>query len=329
DAFTKTERLILNEKQGNKKREKAVRKATSILRKVNPEKAFHELSVMKKQAEDFLQTDFYKAQSKQLQRFTPSGGQLFAETLKYIETLEKLFAVKKEEFIKDFLLSHVSSFNKTYPKSHGKRENAIAILSSNELKNFYDKGVEEGVLQPIASYKGCKNLHDKMNQAKNGSKSVIERKEQEGNLREIGKSIIGIINDIKKYREAILNCKHFQNPYVKEKEKYPFRSKLCQKMIDIYQERIAGYQEQVRQNLTRIGEIFKSMPQETRSLCGVEEFEESMDNMHEANQVDENFDSALSNIQNKLDTQLERTENPSTELEEALYVKSRTEVTRL
>lgn len=49
-----------------------------------------------------------------------------------------------------------------------------------------------------------------MNQAKNESKSVIERKEQEENLREIGKSIIGIINNIKKYREAILNCKHFQ-----------------------------------------------------------------------------------------------------------------------
>ncbi|MFP3035965.1 MAG: hypothetical protein ACEY3A_03005 [Wolbachia sp.] len=60
DAFTKTERLILNEKQDNKKREKAVRKATSILRKVNPEKAFHELSVMKKQAKDFCKPIFIK-----------------------------------------------------------------------------------------------------------------------------------------------------------------------------------------------------------------------------------------------------------------------------
>jgi hypothetical protein len=99
-------------------------------------------------------------------------------------------------------------------------------------------------------------------------------------------------------------------------------------MIDIYQERIAGYQEQIRQNLTQIREIFKSMPQETKSLCGVEEFEESMDNMHKAKQVDENFDLVLSNIQSKLDIQLERTGNPSTELEEALHVKNRTEVTR-
>jgi len=27
---------------------------------------------------------------------------------------------------------------------------------SNELKNFYDKSVEKGVLQPLASYKECK-----------------------------------------------------------------------------------------------------------------------------------------------------------------------------
>ncbi len=101
-----------------------------------------------------------------------------------------------------------------------------------------------------------------------------------------------------------------------------------QKMIDIYQERIAGYQEQIRQNLTQIRKIFKSMPQETKSLCCVEEFEESMDNMHEAKQVDENFDLVLSNIQSKLDIQLERTGNPSIELEEALHVKRRTEVTR-
>ncbi|MGL9731905.1 MAG: hypothetical protein ACR5KX_03810 [Wolbachia sp.] len=99
-------------------------------------------------------------------------------------------------------------------------------------------------------------------------------------------------------------------------------------MIDIYQERIAGYQEKISQNLTQIREIFKSMPQETKNLCGVEEFEESMDNMHEAKQVDENFDLVLSNIQSKLDVQLERTGNSSTELEGALHVKSRTEVTR-
>ncbi|MDM8335656.1 hypothetical protein [Wolbachia pipientis] len=61
------------------------------------------------------------------------------------------------------MLNHISLFYKKYPKSHGKGKDTIAILPSNELKNFYDKGVEEGVLQPMASYKECKNLYDKMN----------------------------------------------------------------------------------------------------------------------------------------------------------------------
>ncbi|MDR1139264.1 MAG: hypothetical protein LBJ80_00990 [Rickettsiales bacterium] len=275
---------------------------------------------------------------KKLKKAQPltSNKQDFEDALGYIESQEKAIGITLEELreykknsIKIFLLDYTNPLKKKHPKSHGKREDAISILSSNELKNFYDKSIEEGVLQPMASYKECKNLYDRMNQMENESKGMIERKERKENLKEIGKSIVKTINDIKKYREAILNCKHFQNSYIKEKEEHPFRGKSCQKMVDIYQERIAGYQEKICQNLTQIREIFKGMPQETRSLCGVEEFEESMDNMHEAKQVDENFDSALSNIQNKLDTQLERTENPSTELEEALHVKSRTEVTRL
>lgn len=322
DAFTKTEHLILNEKQDNKKREKAIRKTISILRKINPEKAFNELSVIKKQAEDFLQTDFYKAQSKPLQGFAPSGGQLFAEVLKYIETLEKLSEVKREGLVKDFLLNHVSSLNKKYPKSQGKREDAITILSSNELKNFYNKGVEEGILQPMVSYKECRNLY---NQMKNESKSIIKREEREENLKKIDKSIVSAINDIKKHREAILNCKDFQSSYIKEKKEHPFRGNACQKMIDIYQERIAGYQEKICQNLSQIKAILKSAPQE---MDDVEELEEIIDGMHEAKQCDENFDSALiclSNIQNELDIQLE---NPSTELR-VFHINVKTEVTRL
>ncbi len=307
-AFTKTEHLILNEKQGDKKREKAIRKTVGILRKINPEKAFNELSVIKKQAEDFLQTDFYKAQSKPLQGFAPSGVQLFAEVLKYIETLEKLAEVKKEELVKDFLLNHVSSLNKKYPKSQGKREDAITILSSDELKNFYNKGVEEGILQPMVSYKECRNLY---NQMKNESKSIIKREEREENLKKIDKSIVSAINDIKKHREAILNCKDFQSSYTKEKKEHPFRGNACQKMIDIYQGKIAGYQEKICQNLSQIKAILKSVPQE---MDDVEELEEIIDGMHEAKQFDENCDSALiclSNIQNKLDVQLE---SPLTEL---------------
>ncbi|MFP3027219.1 MAG: hypothetical protein ACEY3L_13665 [Wolbachia sp.] len=316
NAFTEAESLILNEKQDNKKRERAIKKATSILKKINPEKAFNELSVIKKQAEDFLQTDFYKVQSKPLPGFATSGAQLFAETLKYIETLEKLSEVKKEDLTKSFLLNYISSLNKKYPKSQGKREDAIRILSSDELKNFYNKGVEEGILQPLVSYKECRNLYDKMSQTKN--ECIIKKEDQV----KASKSITSIISDIKKCREAVLNCKNFQSSYIKEKAEHPFRGTSCQKMIDIYQERIAGYQEKIRQNLNQIRAILKDTPQD------VEEFKEIINCVHEAEQYDEIFDSALiclSNIQNKLDIQ---PENPLTELR-ASQINVEIELTRL
>lgn len=56
------------------------------------------------------------------------------------------------------------------------------------------------------------------------------------------------------------------------------------KMIDIYQERIVGYQEKIRQNLNQIKAILKSAPQE---MDDVEEFEEIIDDIHEAKQCDE------------------------------------------
>lgn len=313
NAFTEAESLILNEKQDNKKRERAIKKATSILKKINPEKAFNELSVIKKQAEDFLQTDFYKAQSKPLPGFATSGAQLFAETLKYIETLEKLSEVKKEDLTKSFLLNYISSLNKKYPKSQGKREDAIRILSSDELKNFYNKGVEEGILQPLVSYKECRNLYDKMSQTKN--ECITKKEEHE----KASKSITSIISDIKKCREAVLNCKNFQSSYIKEKAEHPFRGTSCQKMIDIYQERIAGYQEKIRQNLNQIRAILKDTPQDVKEIINC---------VHEAEQYDEIFDSALiclSNIQNKLDIQ---PENPLTELR-ASQINVEIELTRL
>lgn len=236
--------------------------------------------------------------------------------MKYIETLEKLSEVKKEDLTKSFLLNYISSLNKKYPKSQGKREDAIRILSSDELKNFYNKGVEEGILQPLVSYKECRNLYDKMSQTKN--ECIIKKEEHE----KASKSITSIISDIKKCREAVLNCKNFQSFYIKEKAEHPFRGTSCQKMIDIYQERIAGYQEKIRQNLNQIRAILKDTPQD------VEEFKEIINCVHEAEQYDEIFDSALiclPNIQNKLDIQ---PENPLTELR-ASQINVEIELTRL
>ncbi len=175
----------------------------------------------------------------------------------------------------------------------------------------------------MASYKECRNLYDKMNQIKNESKSIIKREEREENSKKIDKSIVSAINDIKKHREAILNCKDFQSSYIKEKKEHPFRGNACQKMIDIYQERIVGYQEKIRQNLNQIKAILKSAPQEMD-----EELEEIIDGIHEAKQFDEDFDSALiclSNMQNEPDIQLE---NPPTELRVS-HINVKTKLIRL
>ncbi|TVS97126.1 hypothetical protein COM42_002300, partial [Wolbachia pipientis] len=99
----------------------------------------------------------------------------------------------------------------------------------------------------------------------------------------------------------------------------------CQKMIDIYQERIAEYQEKIRQNLNQIRAILKDTPQDVED---VEELEEIINCAHEAEQYDEIFDSALiclPNIQNKLDIQ---PENPLTELR-ASQINFEIELTRL
>ncbi|MFL3877249.1 hypothetical protein [Wolbachia endosymbiont of Trichogramma kaykai] len=92
-------------------------------------------------------------------------------------------------------------------------------------------------------------------------------------------------------------------------------------MIDIYQERIAGYQE-ISSKPNQISAILKDTPQD------VEEFKEIINCVNEAEQYDEIFDLALiclPNIQNKLDLQ---PENPLTELR-ASQINVEIELTRL
>ncbi|WP_395463496.1 hypothetical protein [Wolbachia endosymbiont of Cantharis cryptica] len=339
----------LNNAKSEKKKNETKKKIAEVLSEVNTEETRKNLLELKEQAKDFLKSvketqekdqkkraelkkkltdntqstietieNFRRSQEELLLPFGSVGPQLFVEILKYIESLEKLAEVIKDELVKNFLLNRIKSLNKKHPELQDEREDAIRVLSSGELREVYNKDVKEGLLQPMASYEECKSLYDKMNQ--------MVWKE---NLKKIDKSIVSAINDIKKYREAILNCKNFQSSYVQEKKEHPFRGNACQKMIDIYQERIAGYQEKICKNLTQIRELFKSMPQK---ICSVKEFEELMDGMHKAKQFDEDFYSAalicLSNIQYKLDTQLKTMENPPTELR-VPHTNAQTELTRL
>lgn len=334
NAFIKTEHIILNGKQGSKERKKAIEKAIGILRKMSQDKALGELSIMKVQAKDFLQSDFYQVQSKQLEGFAPSGAQLFAETLKYIESLEKLSQVKKDELVKDFLENHVKSLNKKYPKLQSRRKDAIAILSSDELRKIYNDGVRNGILQPMATHKEFKDLTNRLDNARNKLQEIIERKELEKDLETIDTSIVNAVNEIKKHREAIHNCKNFQNPYIKEKEEHPLRGNACQKMIDIYQERIVEHQKKIYQSLIPISELFKNMPQTIKDLPNVKEFQEIMDDVQkESNiqQADGKIGQALIcllNARNRLAVQLEQVKDPSTEFS-LLRINTETKITRL
>ncbi|APR98333.2 hypothetical protein ASM33_03465 [Wolbachia endosymbiont of Folsomia candida] len=334
NAFIKTEHIILNEKQGSKKGEKAIKKAIGILKEMNAQKALEELSIMKEQAEGFLQSDFYQAQSKQLQGFAPSGAQLFEKTLQYIKSLEKLSAVKKDELVKGFLENHVKSLNKNYPKLQDKITDVIAVLSSGELREAYNEGIEEGTLLTMASYKECKRQFDKANEIRNGSKAISETKELETDIEGIDglmKNLIESTDDIVKSKEAILNCKDLQSSYIKEKEEHPFRGTSCQKMIDIYQGRIVEYHEQVNRNLNQAREMVNHISQATKNLPDIKEFQKVICDIYKqqnTQEVKETIGSALNylaNAQNKMYIQLE---NPSTDLR-ASHIHSKTEVTRL
>ncbi|WP_168464834.1 hypothetical protein [Wolbachia endosymbiont of Ctenocephalides felis wCfeT] len=155
--------------------------------------------MVKKQAEDFVKTDFYEAQKKQL----------FAETLKYIKSLEKLSEVKREGFARDFLHNRINSLSKKYPKSQAKREDTIKILSDDRLRKGYNEHVTLGTALPMISYEECKKLCDEMDQ----QKSKWE--------------------DQDKVKENLNKVDGPQDSYIKEKEQHPFEGSACQKMTEL------------------------------------------------------------------------------------------------
>ncbi|WP_341807868.1 hypothetical protein [Wolbachia endosymbiont (group E) of Neria commutata] len=175
----------------------------------------------------------------------------------------------------------------------------------------------------MVSYRECKDLAKRMDNAR-----------LEKDLETIDKSIVNAVNEIKKHREAIHNCKDLQSPYIKEKEEHPLRGNACQKMIDIYQGRIIEYQKKMYQSLNPISELFESMPQKMSDLSDVKKFQEIMDGIHteyNTQQADEKIGLSLIcllNARHKLAFQLEKMKDPSTEFS-LLRINTETEITRL
>ncbi|WP_353272781.1 hypothetical protein [Wolbachia endosymbiont (group A) of Urophora cardui] len=131
---------------------------------------------------------------KKLKKAQPltSNRQDFENALRYIESQEEVMGITLEELmeykqhsVKIFLLNHVNSCKNKSSQLRPGVEEAIAILSSNELKAFYDEEVKKKTLQPILSYEKCKQLYDKINYKKNESHITIERGELVENVRTV------------------------------------------------------------------------------------------------------------------------------------------------
>ncbi len=123
---------------------------------------------------------------KKLKKAQPltSNRKDFEEALGYIESQEEVMGITLEELmeykqhsVKIFLLNHVSSCKDRYSQFDPDVREAIAILSNDKLRAFYDEEVKKKTLQPILSYKECEKLYDKIHYKKNESHTIIEREE--------------------------------------------------------------------------------------------------------------------------------------------------------
>lgn len=80
-------------------------------------------------------------------------------------TLEEIMEYKQHS-VKIFLLNRVHSCKNGHSQLHPDVKEAIAILSNDKLRAFYDEEVKKKTLQPILSYKECEQLYDKLTMKK-------------------------------------------------------------------------------------------------------------------------------------------------------------------
>ncbi|WP_353285787.1 hypothetical protein [Wolbachia endosymbiont (group A) of Rhorus exstirpatorius] len=131
---------------------------------------------------------------KKLKKAQPltSNRQDFEEALEYIESQEEVMGITLEELmeykqhsVKIFLLNRVNSCRNGCSQLRPDVREAIAILSNDKLRAFYDEEVKKKTLQPILSYRECEQLYDKINHEKNESRIIIEREELGENVRKV------------------------------------------------------------------------------------------------------------------------------------------------
>lgn len=233
----------------------------------------------------------------------------FEEILKYIAQLESKIGITLEELsrcsvrsLKIFLPNYTKSLGKKYPRSQDARRDIISEINIQ-----------------------CNGIRDKLD---------AKRKELEEDLKHIEKlkAVTSSVYKIAEHNEAISNCQDFQNSYMKEKGEHPFRSSYCQKMIDIYQKNIQGYQAQIDHILCSVQEAFACISQTTRNLPDMKKFQAIINDVHKEHnvqQITKEVKSALcslANVRNQIVSQ-----NSGFLSDSSIYqhVNTGTEVTRI
>ncbi|VVC27408.1 Hypothetical protein CINCED_3A005055 [Cinara cedri] len=117
--------------------------------------------------------------------------------------------------------------------------NAMKILADNELREFYDRGIQNGTLSPVIPYEECKTKMEDKKKEMEILKGDLKKVE------ELMKSITGSISVINEKKQSIFHCINHQNDCVKEMEGRRHRYRYFQQKIDIYQKRIDECQKEI------------------------------------------------------------------------------------
>lgn len=257
----------LTDLENNKTAMQAKKKIIKILSEVDEKQALAELQVIKKQAKDFVQGKFYKDNEKEFKK-PGTAASLFAKMQDYITSLEE----SADNQISTLLSERIRTLSTKYPHSSDEMNNAMQILANNELRKFYDIGIQNGTLSPVISYEECKTKMEKK----------IENQELARDLKKIEKligSITESISIINEKKQSIFHCINHQNDCVKEMEGRRHRYRYFQQKIDIYQKRIDECQKEIDKCINPMQKVFDSLSHKTRATNDMMEFKSMIDSL--------------------------------------------------
>lgn len=257
----------LTDLENNEKERKAKKKIIKILSEVDEEQALAELQVIKEQAKGFIQ-GFFEDHKEELDQ-PGTTASLFVKMQDYITSLEE----SAENQILTLLSKRIRTLKtKFHNLSDKKMNDAMVILANNELREFYNRGIQNRTLFPVISYKECKTKME----------DLIYKEKLKGDLKkveELMESITGSISVINEKKQSIFHCINHQNDCVKEMEGKKHRYRYFQQKIDIYQKNIDEYQKEIDKCINPMQKVFGSLSQKTRATNDMMEFKSMIDSL--------------------------------------------------